>query len=132
MVGEEIEIATVIGTDNNDADLDLINSVSVTLNGATINTYQGKFTPVEAGVYRVKLTSTDINGNVGTYVYEIQVVAESNEGKVLGVEVWAFVLGVVGVVLIAGAVVVLLLVLRKKKPVNVDDDIISVDADDIE
>ena len=130
MVGEEIEIATVIGTDNNDADLDLINSVSVTLNGATINTYQGKFTPVEAGVYRVKLTSTDINGNVGTYVYEIQVVAESNEGKVLGVEVWAFVLGVVGVVLIAGAVVVLLLVLRKKKPVNVDGDIITVEDDD--
>ncbi len=132
MVNEEIEIATVIGVDNFDADLDLVNSVSVTLNGAVINTYQGKFTPVEAGVYRVKLTSTDINGNVGTYVYEIQVDAENNEGKVLGVEIWAFVLGVVGVVLIAGAVVVLLLALRKKNPVNVDGDIITVEDDDVE
>lgn len=124
LLGEEIEIASMVAKDNDDTDSILVNSISITFNGKEVNAFRGKLNPTEVGVYTVKLTSTDTKGNVSTYVYEIEIIdgAKLNEGKVIGVDVWALILGAVGIVLVVTTLVVLFaVVLKKPKTVEVAD-----------
>lgn len=114
-VGDKVSVASIVGVDNESAAADVVNSITVTLNGAEVNIFQNQFTPTEAGVYKVKLTSTDLNGNVATYVYEINVKAVSTEATVLGMPVWSFILGIVGVVALAGAVATYFVVYKKSR-----------------
>ena len=131
LLGEEIEIASMVAKDNDDTDSILVNSISITFNGKEVNAFRGKLNPTEVGVYTVKLTSTDTKGNVSTYVYEIEIIdgAKLNEGKVIGVDVWALILGAVGIVLVVTTLVVLFaVVLKKPKTVEVADTTVVDDT----
>lgn len=118
-VGQTIDLATVSATDNNDDASLLVTKLSVTLNGKEVNVYRGTLLPIEEGIYTVKYTATDLSGNVATYYYDINVTGGGNgSNKVLGVDLWALILGGLGVILIAAAAVVIFAVILKKPKTN--------------
>ena len=68
VVGEVIPIATVIAVDNQDEAGDLTNSlVILDANGNEMNYFNGTFVAIDAGVYTVVYSSTDVSGNKVEY-----------------------------------------------------------------
>ena len=116
-VGATIPVATFTATDNDWDSGFLLYEAIVTLNGTEINCIDGAFVPEKAGAYIVKLTVTDLDGNKGIYVYEIDVI-DDDAGliKVFGIDVITLIIGGVGAILIIVSFILLLVALGKNKP----------------
>ena len=119
--GDEITIAAK-ATDNYDGDVTV--AYEVTLNGETIEVVDGKFTATEAGVYAVKVTATDANGNKSVYTQNVTVTAEqqnetpADDNKVendTGLGAGAIAGIVIGCVAFVAIIVVVAVFVSKKK-----------------
>lgn len=107
IVGREIPLAGIIATDNEGVK-SLV--TDVTLNGNIVNVYNGKFTPITAGEYTVKVTATDINDNVSVYEYVIAVEEDKVGGFANFMNRFGLIFAIVfGVLTAAGAVTFVLL-----------------------
>jgi hypothetical protein len=100
--------------------------LDVTLNGNTINVYNGKFTPIESGDYVVTYTVTDMAGNKNVYTYEIIVIDDYEGGLASFFNNYGLFVAI-PLILIAGALVALFFI-KKKKSTN---EIIDVVDDEI-
>ncbi len=121
IVGKAITLPTVEAEDDNGYyNVEL----NVTLNGNTINVYNGKFTPIESGDYVVTYTVTDMAGNENTYTYEIIVIDDYEGGLASFFNNYGLFVAI-PLILIAGALVALFIIKNKKSAteiINVDDN----------
>ena len=117
VVGREI---TVVEADANDNAGIKSLVTDVTLNGNIINVYGGKFTPISAGEYVVKITATDVNDNVSVYEYVITVEQDKVGGFANFMNRFGLVFAIVFGVLAAGGAAAFVL-LKKNKLVKKQD-----------
>ena len=117
IVGREISLVEASATDNEGVKTVV---TDVTLDGNIINAYNGKFTPITAGEYKVKVTATDINDNVSVYEYVIIVEKDKAGGFANFANRFGLVFAIVfGVLAAAGAAA--FVVLNKNKLVKKQD-----------
>ena len=117
LVGREISLADVAATDNAGVK-SLV--TDITLKDNIVNVYNGKFTPITAGEYSVKVTATDINDNVSVYEYVITVEEDKVGGFANFMNRFGLVFAIVfGVLAAAGATVFVLF--KKNKLVKKQD-----------
>lgn len=117
VVGREIPVVEATANDN--AGIKSL-VTDVTLNGNIINVYGGKFTPISAGEYVVKITATDVNDNVSVYEYVITVEQDKVGGFANFMNRFGLVFAIVFGVLAAGGAVAFVL-LKKNKLVKKQD-----------
>ena len=111
IVGREITLVDAVASDN--AGIKSL-VTDVTLNGNIINVYGGKFTPIAAGEYVVKITATDVNDNVSVYEYVITVEQDKVGGFANFMNRFGLVFAIVFGVLAAGGAAAFVLLKKKQ------------------
>ena len=117
-IGERLPIALMLSSDNQDATGDIYNEIKIyDANGNEMNYFNSTFTAIEEGIYNVVYKSTDLNGNVAEYSYQIEIIKEVEDTtiKVFGVElVWVIFAGV-GIIALVLALTIFLVNNKKSK-----------------
>lgn len=125
VVGEAIPIANIIAVDNQDEAGDLINKlVILDANGNEMNYFNGTFVAIDAGVYKVVYSSTDVSGNTVEYSYEITITEQvvDNTVTLFGAPIWSVIIGGVGILVLIGSIV-FMVIFNKKKRVEINEEI---------